>query len=172
MRLGSLRDMLAVALLGITACGTPQWRVDVAAPAGTQLLRDGRATSAAALEGPIPYYGTAELTAVPPPAPDDAPVGSSPLPWRTDRVLVTIEEPVSPWLFPLDFLVELASWPFGPADDVVATGVLRPAPRAAPAPPAAGAAPLEDDAEIAALRARARRAVTARGPLPPAAEVR
>ncbi|MEO0479171.1 MAG: hypothetical protein AAF196_06795 [Planctomycetota bacterium] len=60
---------------------------------------DGRATRPIELR-PIPYYGDIELLA----AVRDTELA---LDLRTDRQLFSIQEPASPWLFPLDFLVEV-----------------------------------------------------------------
>ena len=86
------------------ACGGPSLTVTTD-PGDAVLLVDGRVTPEP--EIPFRYYGDMELQAVPAPLdPDD---------WEragTSRI-VTVSEPVTPWVFPFDFLVEVIQVPFG-----------------------------------------------------------
>jgi len=81
-----------------TACEGPS--VDLTAPADTLVLVDGRATAPGSL--PFDHYGTRTLDAVPLAA-EGTLAEFARVPARTT---VTLEEPVTPWIYPLDLPVE------------------------------------------------------------------
>jgi len=95
------------ALTLLVACEGPS--VQLAAPAETLVLVDGRATQ----PGPLPFdhYGTRTLDAVPLTA-EGSLADFARVPARTQ---VTLAEPVTPWLYPLDLPVEFVlRWTRGP----------------------------------------------------------
>lgn len=102
------RALLAPALLAIAACAAPRWQA-AAEPSSAGLIVDGVLRSANRIDEPVPYYGVVELSAVPPIGATSSD-GQSPL--AATRGQLAIEPPVSPWLFPLDFFVEMARSPF------------------------------------------------------------
>lgn len=133
----------------VSACSTPQWHAD-AAPEGTTLFVDGRDRHTASIEGRIPYYGIVELTAVP----DFATEEDRDQPRTATRAQLAIVEPVTPWLFPFDFVFEMALAPF--VDDPVPTAHLVAPVRSDIAIPRALTPGVE------AFQARARAAATSR----------
>lgn len=154
---GARRRLCAAALIRVallqmalvSACSTPQWHAD-AAPEGTTLFVDGHDRRTDSIEGRIPYYGIVELAAVP----DFAAEEDRDQPRTAARGRLAIVEPVTPWLFPFDFVLEMALAPF--VDDPVPTAHL--------------VAPVRDDIAIPraltpgveAFQARARAAAIAR----------
>jgi hypothetical protein len=116
------RTLLAVAAACLPACAEPSWHVG-AEPAGARLFVDGRHRHPSPQTGKIPYYGTAEIAAVPPVAARDADGHRQAI----ARGKLVIDEPVTPWLFPLDFVFEMARLPF--VDDPVPTLVMTAPPR-------------------------------------------
>lgn len=102
---------LAVAL-ALAACAHPSVSVR-SDPAGARLHRDGHPQAGRTpVEFPAPYYGKILLELE-----KDAPAPRQP---QSRSVgLVAVEPPISSWLFPLDFPLELAFWLFGEHDRVV-----------------------------------------------------
>lgn len=103
-------------MLALAACESPRWRAAVA-PEPALLFVDGVAADGAEVEGPIPYYGTVDLAGVPAP-------GTQPS-RRTVRALLDIDEPVTPWIFPFDVVVESAIALFS-ADPVPSASLVLP----------------------------------------------
>ena len=134
----------------IAGCSAPEWHAR-AVPAGTTLVVDGIERGTEPIDEPIPYYGTVDLAAVPPPRPAAEP-GAPPLPLSTGRVRFEIDEPAPPWLFPFDFFAELAQLPFG--EPVEATVVVEAPPR----PDVSRPGEVPDDLAAFAARARAEQA--------------
>jgi hypothetical protein len=128
------------AALALCGCESPRWQVE-AAPPEASVFVDGRVRPGHPIEGPIPYYGVVDLAAVP--AFRERPAR------RAERAALRIDEPVTPWLFPLDFFVESAVALFEP--DPVRSASLELEER--DDLPARGDAP--PDAETFAARARA-----------------
>jgi hypothetical protein len=100
----------ALALLACALPGCVQPRLDVLTePANALVYVDGRAVGrkepGAAVVVPLRYYGTTALHGREPP---DQP----PAELLDQRQTITVEEPFSPWLFPLDFLLETMTFPF------------------------------------------------------------
>ena len=122
------------------ACTAPT--LDVSArPDDARVVVDGRQRDAEAFPADAPYYGTYDLLAVEPlraPGPDEPQPG-------TVRSRLTIDEPFSPWLFPVDFVLEVITQDW--------TATPRHATRLEIEP---SVPPEDDDAERDALRARAR----------------
>ncbi|MGE0145513.1 MAG: hypothetical protein AB7I19_19880 [Planctomycetota bacterium] len=116
------RSLLAVAAASLAACAEPSWHVG-AEPEGARLFIDGRHRYPSPQTGKIPYYGTAEITAVPAVAARDADGHRR----EIARGKLVIDEPVTPWLFPLDFVFEMARLPF--VDDPVPTLMMTAPPR-------------------------------------------
>jgi hypothetical protein len=126
----------AVALAGfaLAGCAEPELAIRVK-PTGVWVYVDGEFTSpgrepeaARALdepkydrlpeyiepfdhEMPLRYYGTTRLSARMP-----ATQGTRSIDWLEQAEDVTIDEPFSPWLFPLDFVLECLTYPFVDAD--------------------------------------------------------
>jgi hypothetical protein len=96
--------LLGAAVLG--ACAAPQLTVSTKQPHAA-LFVDGRAAGTGTVATPLPYYGTLAASAVRPRPADrpEEPIGAV-------RAALRVPEPVSPWLFPLDFVLEVASAPF------------------------------------------------------------
>jgi len=95
------RCAAAPALLALAWCAACQGpSVDLSAPADTLVLVDGRATQ----PGPLPFdhYGTRTLDAMPLTA-EGTLADFARVPART---MVALEEPVTPWIYPLDLPVE------------------------------------------------------------------
>jgi hypothetical protein len=99
---------LPLPLLALGACAAPRWQA-AAEPIEAGLIVDGALRRASRIDEPIPYYGVVELSAVPPIGATSSD-GLNPL--AATRGRLTLEAPVSPWLFPLDFFVEMARTPF------------------------------------------------------------
>ena len=95
----------------LSACSSPRWHAE-AAPETAELYVDGAALPRRTVDAPIPYYGVVDLAAVPT---IDATAEDGRTPLRAARGKLAIEPPVTPWIFPLDFVLELARLPF--ADD-------------------------------------------------------
>jgi hypothetical protein len=99
---------------------------------------------------PLPYYGTAALDTVPP-AGDAGPGDFQKVPHRT---AIEVPEPVTPWLFPFDFLLEGVGRVLHGRDDHVVRGALA----ANPAPARTGLTMTgADDVRRRALQARTSR---------------
>ncbi|MDA0934982.1 MAG: hypothetical protein O3C51_16155 [Planctomycetota bacterium] len=138
--------MLWSALLGVLAgCEAPRLELR-ATPDSARILVDGEVQPSASVGGPIRYYGTTEVTAIP-----DADVRPAPSP---ARVQVEVEPPAPLWMFPFDFFVEHGRALF--VDDPVHSAALTLEPRSDV--PEAGTEPTELDA----FRERARAAARAR----------
>ena len=127
---------VAVALAGcaLSGCAEPELAIRVQ-PTGTWVYVDGEFTSPGREpeaprtldapkydrlpeyiepfdhEMPLRYYGTTRLSARMPPTGE-----SRSIDWLEQRQDVTIDEPFSPWLFPLDFVLECLTYPFVAAD--------------------------------------------------------
>ena len=138
------RAVAACVLAALAACAGPSWTV--APPPDTQVFLDGRREPR--LELPARYYGTTTIDAVPTPTPELDRFTRAP-----ERRLTTHDEPVTPWLFPLDFPLEclvrlFAGTPPLPLDAAVQENT----------PPPTGFLPSEQDL----VRARAFAARSAR----------
>lgn len=140
---------MALVVAGLAACSAPRWQVD-AGPEDTRLFVDGRARSSRRIEGPIPYYGVVDLAVVP----DLDARSPDRIPLRTHRAKLAIDEPVTPWIFPFDFVLEMLEAPF--VDDPVPHIELTAPPRDDLATPGTSAPGIE------AFLVRARAAATAR----------
>ena len=94
--------------VGLTGCAGPSLEV-ATDPADAELFVDGRLTAAGE---PLPfrYYGDILLHAEPPM--EDGEFRHLGL-----RQTVSVSEPVTPWVFPLDFLAEVIMRPFTGAED-------------------------------------------------------
>ncbi len=101
--------LLLVGLL-LVSCQAPQLWVQ-AAPAGSTVYIDGQAASRkpgeALVKVPLAYYGKVAVAAQVHPRVDDEGPG-----YREERRLVPVHPPFSGWLFPFDFLLEIARHPF------------------------------------------------------------
>lgn len=105
------RNLVAVlwSAFCLAACAAPTLHVD-AEPAKSELFIDGRFEGLGEHEMRLPYYGTASIYLMPPFDPGTPP--------RTDtRATVTVDEPISPWFFPLDFLLEMGGIGIGWIED-------------------------------------------------------
>lgn len=130
-----VRFALLIAVLHLAACGSPRWSV-VAEPPGTRLVVDGAVRRGGAIDEVIPYYGVVDLVAVPR-AGATTVDGVTPL--TTSRATLRIDEPVTPWIFPFDFVAEVLRSPF--VDDPTPSARLVAPPRtdvAAPGAPPPG----------------------------------
>lgn len=127
--LGGSRPWATAAALLLVACAGPTLTVAPTEPASAHYV-DGQR-----LEGPtmlLPYYGTAALDAFPIPGPGT----STELTWLPRRTVAEWPEPITPWLFPLDFPAECL-WHLvrGRGDRVVEAPLLaNPEPAVAPFP--------------------------------------
>ena len=138
---------IAATLAVATACTGPALHIDN--PGQHTVFVDGRATTATSL--PFRYYGTTRWDAVP------ADVGGR-SDWRHQpkSQLVLMPVPVSAWIFPLDFPLELLARAANGRGDVTTQIAVDPAP---------GDRRTEDEsanAEVAALAERAKAARIAR----------
>jgi hypothetical protein len=136
--------LLACPALGIAgaACRGPSVAF-VAPQEQAGLYVDAQRLPAGVRSGPLPYYGTAAIDVVVPDA-------DAMLPMRHGYETAELPEPVTPWLFPLDFVVELVSAPWRERDLTVR--VSEPAAR----PPVVAKRPYPRAGELMA-RARAAR---------------
>ena len=116
----------------------------VAEPADTELFVDGRTAGTEPIVRPIPYYGAVDLAVLP-----DA--DRYEIERTSARELLLIDEPVTPWIFPLDFFAEMAMSPF--LDDTVVEAKLVAPERADLSEPAE----LPSDFESFSARARTMR---------------
>ncbi len=117
-------------------------------PDGHRCFVDGRATTKTQL--PFRYYGTTRCDTEP------ADVGGRPDFYnRPASRTATLSPPASPWLFPLDFVAELAHRTFAGRDDLVLPVTVEPTPAAERIAP--GAPPAMVDFAARALQARASR---------------
>jgi hypothetical protein len=104
----SRRSVLALGcawLVVAAGCAGPRLRVDTE-PASTTVLVDGepmRKSKKKERDVPLPYYGALVIDAVPPPAAADL---------VATRRVVRVDEPINPWLFPLDLPLEIVTRPF------------------------------------------------------------
>ncbi|MBI5851833.1 MAG: hypothetical protein HZB39_12535 [Planctomycetes bacterium] len=142
-----MRFALVLALLPFAACGSPRWSV-VAEPPGTQLVVDGVARRGGSIDEAIPYYGVVDLAAVPQAGATTAD-GVTPL--AASRATLRIDEPVTPWIFPFDFVAEVLRSPF--VDDPTPSARLVAPPRTDVAAP--GAPPPGIEAFLVRARAAA-----------------
>ncbi|GAB4155151.1 MAG: hypothetical protein Fur0037_23630 [Planctomycetota bacterium] len=94
----------------LAGCSGTSWVLE--APAGSEVLVDGRREERSIL--PARYFGTVVVDALPV-ATGDALGTFTRGPGRRSTM---VGEPVSPWLFPLDFLLELAARLFGTTREV------------------------------------------------------
>jgi hypothetical protein len=137
----------AAALLGalLAGCAAPSLSVE-ASPPQARVFLDGDYVGAGAVRVPLAYYGVVDCAAV-------EPVPRSPAqpPAAHARAEVRVDEPVTPWLFPLDLAGEALVRLWHQPEGAVA---LRVEPRARVEP---GVVPPND-----ALRARAAALRTAR----------
>jgi hypothetical protein len=152
------RRCAALFVAALAACRGPSLVIE-AQPSDARIFVDGREVGAGRAVLAPTYYGAHRLAAVPP-APGPGPQDASAPEWRAAERTAVLREPVTPWLFPLDFPLELLAqlWQ-GPPDPVPLE--LEPRPVAG-APPAEQDALADEPAEIAALRARAAELRTAR----------
>ena len=125
----ALSWILGVAF-ALTGCAQPELAIRVE-PTGTWVFVDGEfaspgreATGARAADAPnyerapkyvepfdhempLRYYGAVRLSGRQPATEDSLTVD-----WLERRAEVTIDEPFTPWLFPLDFVLECVTYPF------------------------------------------------------------
>lgn len=138
------RAVALAALLG--SCTGPVTYLDN--PGGHRCFIDGTATTKTQL--PFRYYGTTRCDTEP------ADVGGRPdFDNRPASRTATLSPPASPWLFPLDFVAELAHRTFAGRDDLVLPVIVEPSPTAERIAP--GAPPSLVDFADRALQARASR---------------
>jgi hypothetical protein len=100
-----LGPTLGGALCALLAAGCSGPTTYVENPDSNPFYVDGRAESRTEL--PFRYYGTSQIDMVPADGPRGPDFGR-----RTERRAVAMPLPASPWLFPLDFPIELVSWLF------------------------------------------------------------
>jgi hypothetical protein len=98
----------AAACGGLLACSGPSLEIASNRPTAAILL-DGKPVGQGKAVLALPYYGTCEVAAVPAFADTNPAAGDT---WRATRRLVEQVPPVTPWLFPLDFLGDLVTLPF------------------------------------------------------------
>jgi hypothetical protein len=96
------------------ACAGPSMTV-TATPAEARVYVDGRHTGAGEVTLPNAYYGVHAVYAAPPLLAGDL----EPPKWQARRQTVALAEPATPWIFPLDFVVELATSPWRQAEAMV-----------------------------------------------------
>ena len=90
--------------LGLTTgCSAPEFELS-SAPAGTRLYLDGRYAGMGKLRRDLPYYGSMAIDGLPP---SQEPGGPA---YAEFREVLRIDPPANPWLFPLDFLIEVGIW--------------------------------------------------------------
>lgn len=90
-------------VIAMAACAAPQVEIETA-PDAPRVFVDGMQVGSGTVRQPLPYYGTIEVRTVPRPAPVEQ---DDPPPPRAEVVTqFTVPEPFSPWLFPLDFVLE------------------------------------------------------------------
>jgi hypothetical protein len=94
----------------LPGCGSPRVALD-AVPRDVDFRVDGRPVPVP-LNAPVPYHGVADLAAVPPPTGEPSPERVDQPRLAPARRRLDMAEPVTPWIFPLDFVVELAIAPF------------------------------------------------------------
>ena len=90
----------------LSGCAVPEIRIHAEPEASVPFL-DGQALPPVVKDVPLPapYYGTARVGAR---MPGDLPGRRR----RDQTVEAVLEEPISPWLFPLDFVLEVLTYPF------------------------------------------------------------
>ena len=131
--------------LGCTACASPGIEIDSSTD-DAPIFIDGQLRGSGKVKLPWQYYGTMEVATAPPPE------------LRSDRrearMQLGIPEPVTPWFFPFDFLIELAirSWSSDPGHQLTLTT----------SEPSSGVAEGIDPPEADAFRLRAREVRTER----------
>jgi hypothetical protein len=81
----------------LTGCNAPQLALR-AEPDTARIVVDGEVQKSSSVGGPIRYYGTVEVAALPESDARPAP--------RPARTTVEIEPPAPLWMFPFDFFVE------------------------------------------------------------------
>ncbi len=145
--------VLLPALLGGAACTGPALHIDN--PERHPVFVDGvavpRAQAAPTTTLPFRYYGTTRWDAVPAER-----EGRSDFTHRPASESVVTEPPLTGWLFPLDFPVDLVSRLLHGRGDATATV------RVTPTPPSSRAEPDSAKANADALRERARLARVSR----------
>ena len=92
----------------LAACAAPTLCV-TAEPADAELFVDSKFRGLGDLDTRLPYYGTIRATLAPSILDESD--------RRDGRASLEVDEPVTPWLFPLDFVLELAGLTLGWIDD-------------------------------------------------------
>ena len=94
----------------LAGCEAPQLVVHVS-PEDSQVYVDGQAAGRSegevVVKAPLSYYGKVAVSAQVNPRVDDEGPG-----YREERRLVPVHPPFTGWLFPFDFLLEIARHPF------------------------------------------------------------
>lgn len=134
----------AAVSLVVAACGVPRLRVETP-DAEAPVYLDGRLAGHGRVDTQAAYYGRVEIEVAPP---KDAPLST-----LAARALVAVDEPVTPWIFPLDLPVEWLRWMLEGPVSVRARLALR-----RRTPPVEGVVP----PEVFQLRRRARNALLER----------
>ena len=113
MRASARRSVLALGcawLAMIASCAGPRLRVESEPPSASILL-DGEPLrpnkKKKESDVPLPYYGAMVIDAVPP-----LPRPGAPSDLMATRRIVRVDEPITPWLFPLDLPLEIVTYPF------------------------------------------------------------
>ncbi len=107
MRIGQRIGACVCALAVASACSGPRLAID-SSPPGSRIFVDGKYAGTDQMRGPLPYYGSLAISAVPPLRNAD---GHS---YQEQRKIVTFGTPASRWLFPLDFFIEIGIWALTP----------------------------------------------------------
>jgi hypothetical protein len=87
-------------------CGQTRLRLATDPPRpDVPIAVDGRRAGKGKLDRPVPYFGTIAVSTAPPPAETDPTAPLRPL-VRDVSADLRVPPPVSPWLFPFDFVIE------------------------------------------------------------------
>ncbi len=111
------RTPVAIACLALVAgaCGGPRVLIDTT-PSDAELFADGHRV-VNPVDAQVPYHGVVDVVAVPEPPPRQTAASLDRPLLRATHARLPTPAPVTRWIFPLDFVVELAMVPF--VDDPV-----------------------------------------------------
>jgi len=137
----------ALLALVVSACQAPEVRVDTANPGAIVHVDGRRLGTNTPTWFRAPYYGKVRVDLELPPRKQQA---SEDIVWQPKTTLVEVGPPVSPWLFPFDFPIEVLGWLFGTRDRVAHVSLRR------------AKVPELDDSTTDAILAELRRATLAR----------
>ncbi len=103
-----MRNRLSIfnLLLGLglaTGCSAPELELR-SSPEGTRIYLDGSYAGTDELRRELPYYGSMAIDGLPPRQEPGGPA------YAGFRHVLRIDPPANPWLFPLDFLIEIGTW--------------------------------------------------------------